>query len=359
MLPRLKTGSFPLWIGAAATVAVIVSFFLPREKSYEFGDFPARGVYTHHLGTRWYDPNNIEPITDEFTVVNPLDETISLSIGAKSCSCVATDFTDTELLPHETATVKLTITPSPDNDNRHEDITLKTGNGKLPVIALTTFAETIPYYSISFSDNAIYDLRNGEERTVPFTAVVYAPDKKNNDSIAVLCDDDYAVVKDKKRIFRKRADDLYEIVVTGEITVRCDLSKVKPPVVHNTIRLEYSGETRCRKDIVWYPKSACSLSKESLFFNTAGLVPQTIEVETEEPSSITRNVPKDDFLEAAESAEETGRVHSLSVSLLPELLSAGDRKNVDSEIAIYLDESDKPAAVIPVTVYVPERAESE
>ena len=110
MLTRLKTGSFPLWIGAAATVAVIVSFFLPREKEYEFGDFPESGVYTHHLGTRWFDPNHIEPITDVFTVVNPLDETISLSIGAKSCSCVAADFTDTELLPHETAAVKLTIT---------------------------------------------------------------------------------------------------------------------------------------------------------------------------------------------------------------------------------------------------------
>lgn len=358
MLTRLKTGSFPLWIGAAATVAVIVSFFLSREKEYEFGDFPESGVYTHHLGTRWFDPNHIEPITDVFTVVNPLDETISLSIGAKSCSCVAADFTDTELLPHETATVKLTITPSPDSYNRHEDITLKTGNEKLPVISLTTFAETIPYYSISFSDNAIYDLRDGEERTVPFTAVVYAPDKKD-DSIAVLCDDDYAVVKEKNRTIRKCSAELYETVVTGEITVLCDLSKVKPPVVHNTVRLEYGGETRCRKDVVWYPKSSCSLSKESLFFNTAGLVPQTIEIETDKPSSVTRIVPKDDFLEASEPATETGRVHSLSVSLLPEHLSAGDRKNIDSEIAIYLDGSNKPSAVIPVIVYVPERAESE
>ena len=354
----LKNGSFYLWIGGLATIAVMVSLFLPRAKTPEFGDFPERGIYTHHLGTRWFDPNDIKTITDEFTVVNPLNEKISLSIGAKSCSCVATDFTDRELSPHETAIVKLTITPTTDSVSRHEDITLKTGNKTLPVISLTTFAETLPYYSISFSDNSIYDLRDGEERTIPFTAVVYTPDKEG-DSIVLLCDDDYVAVKEKNRTSRKCSRELYETAVTGEITVRCDLSKVRPPVVHNTISLEYKGEIRCKKDVVWYPASSCSLSKESLFFNTASLVPQTVEIETDRPSSITRLVSKDDFLELTETSSEIGQTHTVNVLLLPERLPEGDQKNINSEITIYLDESDKPAAVIPVNVYVPERAERE
>ena len=116
----LKNGPFHLWFGGLATIAVMVSLFLPRAKTPEFGDFPERGIYTHHLGTRWFDPNDIKTITDEFTVVNPLNEKISLSIGAKSCSCVATDFTERELSPHETAIVKLTITPTTDSVSRQD-----------------------------------------------------------------------------------------------------------------------------------------------------------------------------------------------------------------------------------------------
>ena len=49
----------------------------------------------------------------------------------------------------------------------------------------------------------------------------------------------------------------------------------------------------------------------------------------------------------------------MNVSLLPERLPEGAGNNIDSEIAIYLDEPEKPAAVIPVKIYLPERAESE
>ena len=56
----LKNGSFFLWFGAAAAIAVTVSFFFPRGKAPEFGDFPERGIYTHHLGTRWFDPMCLE-----------------------------------------------------------------------------------------------------------------------------------------------------------------------------------------------------------------------------------------------------------------------------------------------------------
>ena len=354
----LKNGSFFLWFGAAAAIAVTASFLFPRGKAPEFGDFPEKGVYTHHLGTLWFDPNDIKTITDEFTVVNPLNEKLSLSIGAKSCSCVATDFTDRELPPHETAIVKLTITPSTDSAFRHENITLKTGNKTLPEISLTIFAETLPYYSISFSDNTIYDLRDGEERTIPFTAVVRAPDPED-DSIVLFCDDGYVTVKEKGRTTRKRSDELYETAVAGEITVRCDLSKVGSHVMHNTIRLEYKGEIRYRKDVIWCPKPACSASKNTLFFNAASIVPQTVDIETDKPSSITRLVSKDAFLELTEPDRKTGKAHTVNVSLLPGRLPEGVQSNIDSEIAIYLDESDKPAAVIPVQIYMPERAESE
>ncbi|MBQ3389134.1 MAG: DUF1573 domain-containing protein [Thermoguttaceae bacterium] len=354
----LKNGSFFLWFGAAAAIAVAASFFLPRGKAPEFGDFPERGVYMHHLGTLWFDPNDIKTITDEFTVVNPLNEKLSLSIGAKTCSCVATDFTDRELPPHETAIVKLTMTPSTNSAFRREGITLNTGNKTLPAISLTTFAETLPYYSISLSDNTIYDLRDGEERTIPFSAAVYAPDPED-DSIALFCDDGYVTVREKSRTTRKRSDELYETDIAGEITVRCDLSKVRPPVVHNTVCLEYKGEIRFRKDVIWCPKPSCSVSKDTLFFNTASLVPQTVEVGTDKPSSVTRLVAKDSFLELTEPDRKTGQAHTVNVSLLPERLPEGAGNNIDSEIAIYLDEPEKPAAVIPVKIYLPERAESE
>jgi hypothetical protein len=55
--------------------------------------------------------NNTEGIADEFTAVNPLDETISLPIGSKTCYCVATDFSDVDLRPHESVPVKPTFTP--------------------------------------------------------------------------------------------------------------------------------------------------------------------------------------------------------------------------------------------------------
>ncbi|MGI5832656.1 MAG: hypothetical protein ACOX6D_09050 [Thermoguttaceae bacterium] len=356
MQVRNHKGALLLWLGVLAIVAIIApsSFTqenFPVEKPL-IGDYPEKGVYVHHLGTRWFDPINIGDITEEFTVINPLDETISLTIGSKSCSCVATDFSGVDLRPNESVPVKLTLTPATYSTSRHEAIILKTGNQALPDISLEIYAETIPYYSIKLLDHSIYDMCDGDERTIPVVAKVYTPDKDET-SINLRCDDDYLTIRQDAPEVRKYSEELYEITVTGEITIRCDLTKVKPPITHNSIRLEYLGETRYRADVIWCPKSSCSVSRENLFFNTARLIPQTIEIETENPSSLTKLFCKDDFIELTGEIDEVASSHTVTAVLLPEKLPEGKRGNTESEIEIYLDNAERPTAVVPVRIYIP------
>ena len=158
----------------------------------------------------------------------------------------------------------MTLTPATYSTSRHEAIILKTGNQALPDISLEIYAETIPYYSIKLLDHSIYDMCDGDERTIPVVAKVYTPDKDET-SINLRCDDDYLTIRQDAPEVRKYSEELYEITVTGEITIRCDLTKVKPPITHNSIRLEYLGETRYRADVIWCPKSSCSVfSREPL-----------------------------------------------------------------------------------------------